>query len=205
MTAMEEAFARVGIHGYGTRQVGRTLHLRSRYVPDPSVPPHNTAIPNTRERTLATIAEIEAMDEDALAVEIIALTQNVEQLRSEIRGLEHEPDLHEPGWRRRAERALAGINARLKLCHRDQGRRNQVKVEQARQIRAADKDAAAERHERFVAASQERAAAAKELRAATTAARDAADALRFVQHAKALLPRETYLSIWVAANAERPA
>jgi hypothetical protein len=196
--AMEEAFARVGIHGYGSRQAGRTLVPRPKPEPPPgTLPPENRGIATTKERMAIAIAEIGAMSDGELEIEMIALTENMEAIRVELRAIIDEPGLHEVGWRRRAERAAAGLKARLALCQREDRRRQQVVTEGQASVRATRKAERMAEHERFLAEHQ----AKKEARIADHEAKGAVDALSFVNHARALLPRETYLAIWAAVNA----
>jgi superfamily I DNA/RNA helicase len=178
--AMEEAFARAGVHGYGPRQVGRQLRPRppQHEPPDPTIPPENHGISTVRQRVLDTVAEIGAMSEDDLAIEILTLEENADAIRIELRGVVEQPELHERGWQRRAERALAGIKTRLSLCNRERGRRQQAQ-------QALDAERRAERraaHEQTLIEHKARAEAAR----AVQGAREATLALAFVRHAKAL-------------------
>jgi len=199
MSAMQEAFARVGINGYGARQVGR--QLRPRPPVDPSVPPENHGLSTTRARVLEAMAQIEAMSDGELGVEIIALTENAEAIRIELRGVVVEPHLHEVGWQRRAERALVGLKGRLTLCTKEQERRAAVR-------RAANDGAKLERreaHERLLAEHRAIAEVRRERQEAQQAMKEANDALAFVRHARAILDHDTEVMIWEAVNAERGA
>lgn len=202
MSALEEAFARVGINGYGMRQVGRQLQP-AKFVPDPSIPPENRGISTTRERLLATLAEVTAMSDHQLSIEMIALEENAEAIRVELRGLREEPGLHEVGWQRRAERALAGIKARLALCAKEQERRRRQAAELARGREAERHAGRRAEHERLLAEQLELKAAKQAAVAAAAALHDTENAVAFVRHARVLLPHETCLAIWVAVNAER--
>jgi hypothetical protein len=196
---MQQAFARVGINGYGARQVGRQLHPRP--PPDPSIPPENKGIGSTRERVLEAVAAIAAMSPGELDIEILALEENTEAIKVELRGVQVEPSLHEVGWQRRAERALAGIKTRLALCVRERERRkSEERAAQAARDAAAKADRLAN-HERLLA--EHRAMA--EAKRALLDAKEAADAAAFVRQAQKMLPHDTVVAIWTAVNAQRDA
>lgn len=195
--AMEQAFARVGINGYAGRQVGRQIPLqtsRPKTPPDPSIPPENRGISTTRDRILEVVAAIGAMSDGELEIEFIALSENAEAIRVELRGVAAEPGLHEVGWQRRAERALAGIKSRLAICAREREQRQAARTE-LKQAANAERQA---EHERLLAEHRAKAETKREFKLA----KDAADALAFVRHARALLARDTVLAIWEAVNAE---
>jgi hypothetical protein len=199
--AMQQAFARVGINGYAARQVGPRIPLNEpqprtapRPPPDPSIPPGNHGISTARDRVLEAVAEIEAMTDRELDIEIIALGENADAIKIELRGAVVEPELHAVGWQRRAERALVSIKSRLLICAKEQDRRKRLQAE-------LDRAAKAERladHERLLALHRELAEAKRALHDA----KQAGDALVFVRHARAMLPRDTFVAIWAAANIE---
>jgi hypothetical protein len=198
--AMQEAFARVGINGYAARQVGPRIPLnapRAQAAPrppaDPSIPPENHGISTTRDRVLEATAAIEAMSDRELDVEIIALGENADAIKVELRGVIVQPELHPIGWQRRAERALVGIKARLLICAKEQERRRRAAAEQAQTSKAARYA----EHERTVAIYRERA----EARRSAHDAKEAAEALAFVRAARRVLPHETLLAIWQTVNA----
>lgn len=195
MTALQEAFARVGIHGYGVRQVGRQLAV----TPVPQQP--RKTVSTIDERMSEELAEVVAMTDDELAVKEVMFAENLEAIRIELR-LVNEGEVERPReWRPKAERATAMIKGRLGLVRVEMERRKRIAAKAGREQEEANRQRRLAEHERFNAESQEHKRQRLEMQAARYREREK----QFVDCAKRLLPPETFAAIWTAVDTEAEA
>lgn len=188
--AMEEAFRRVGI-GRPQRSVVLTLP-RSAPIPLPRREDNGPL----KHRLIEDRDSLAAMSDDELRFEEIFLVQNIETAKADL-SADRAGDLsREPGWRKRAQWAVAMLKARLSLCRAEMQKRET----EANRLRAQEEDThRLERHQRHQAHLKVMADAAtqKQMRIAS---KDAA----FVKYAKTMMPREMWLAIWAAVNGDEP-
>jgi hypothetical protein len=191
MNAMEDAFRRVGI----ARGHQKPRLVLSSPAPTPTHKP-------IRERISEQQTEVEALSDAALELECIGLQENVEIIRADLQ----DPDAHEIGWKPRAERALAMLKGRLALCRRELQKRQHARNEQWQAVKRADTLLKQEAHAQFLAENQKKAEQreqAKEAARAEEQERRRHKEVTFIRCAKALLPAETFASIWAAVDAVR--
>jgi hypothetical protein len=155
---------------------------------------------------LDDLKAIEVMADADLALELVVLAENIELISAELTAETTHVTSRGSTWQVAAERAIAAIRARHKLCLGETNRRRIAASDARRQQEARAREEKAARL--LVAATPAGGVARRAERAARHAATLAAGQTRhalFVRHAMRLLPKATADEIWAAVNAEAQA